>query len=109
MPKVADVPEPVALQAWDLSGKQFFLTTGGGTVEVFSYEQMLKPGVQHAHTRVHTRAHAQRTPHTHPPTHPPTRPPPLQGLRNPHARCTRTRPTATASSSRRAARYACGG
>jgi len=42
--------------AWDLSGKQFFLTTGGGTVEVFSYEQMLKPGpaesarTLHAHT-----------------------------------------------------------
>jgi len=42
--------------AWDLSGKLFFLTTGGGTVEVFSYEQMLKPGpaesarTLHAHT-----------------------------------------------------------
>jgi len=42
--------------AWDLSGKQFFLTTGGGTVEVFGYEQMLKPGpaesarTLHAHT-----------------------------------------------------------
>ena len=42
--------------AWDLSGKQVFLTTGGGTVEVFSYEQMLKPGpaesarTLHAHT-----------------------------------------------------------
>ena len=42
--------------AWDHSGKQFFLTTGGGTVEVFGYEQMLKPGpaesarTLHAHT-----------------------------------------------------------
>jgi THO complex subunit 3 len=30
--------------AWDPSGKLFFLTTGGGTVEVFRYLDMLKPG-----------------------------------------------------------------
>jgi THO complex subunit 3 len=42
--------------AWDPSGKLFFLTTGGGTVEVFRYLDMLKPGevgsarTLHAHT-----------------------------------------------------------
>ena len=103
-------PEPVARQAWDLSGKQFFLTTGGGTVEVFGYEQMLKPGVQHACTRVRActcALCATHTPNTPTQTHPKHTLPWLQALRNPHARCTRTRPTATASSSRRAVRCAC--
>lgn len=42
--------------AWDPSGQLFFLTTGGGTVEVFRYDEMLKAGdtasarTLHAHT-----------------------------------------------------------